>query len=431
VVVTATVIDHIGLLVTNDESLDGLPGGPAGGLSGGLGGGLGGLGLRTGAALVIESGRVVAVTDAGTASADHRIDAGGRCVLPGFVDSHTHLVFAGERAEEFAARMAGRPYEAAGIRVTTDATAAASDAELRRLAQGRRAEARRSGTTTLEVKSGYGLSTAEELRLLRIMRELTSETTFLGAHAVPARFAHDPDAYVAELIDETLPACAPLARWCDAFCERGAFDADQCREVLQAGRDRGLGVRVHANQLGPGPGVRLAVDLDAASADHCTHLSDDDVAALAGSRTVATLLPATDFATRQPYPDGRRLLDAGARIALATNENPGSSHTTSMPFVIALAVREMGVTVEEAVRAATAGGADALRRTDIGRLAPGSRADLVLLDAPSYVHLAYRPGVPLVAAVIEAGVLRWADADRAPELRPLVSAGGGPSPPPV
>ncbi len=397
---SATVIDNIGLLLTNDPALGG-----------------GALGLVGDAALVVEQGHVVAVTTAGAATADARVDAGGRCALPGFVDSHTHLVFAGERADEFAARMAGRPYEAGGIRTTADATRAASDTELRALARHRRAEARRAGSTTVEIKSGYELTVAGEQRLLRMAGELTSETTFLGAHAVPQRHAHDPDAYVAEVVDAMLPACAPLARWCDAFCERGAFDADQCRAVLRAAAALGLGLRVHANQLGPGPGVRLAVELDAASADHCTHLTDDDVATLAGGRTVATLLPATDFATRQPYPDARRLLDAGATVALATNENPGSSHTTSMAFVIALAVRELGMTVDEAVLAATLGGARALRRADVGHLSPGARADLVLLDASSHVHLAYRPGVPLVAAVVEAGELTWADADLAPELR--------------
>jgi imidazolonepropionase len=202
-----------------------------------------------------------------------------------------------------------------------------------------------------------------------------------------------------------LSACAPHADWIDAFCERGAFDADQCRAVLDAGRRVGLGGRLHANQLGPGPGVRLAVELDCASVDHCTYLDEGDIAALAGSDTVATFLPASDFSTRQPYPDARRVLDAGATVALATNCNPGSSYTTSMPFCIALAVREMGLTPDEALWAATAGGAAALRRTDIGRIAPGARADLVILDAASHVHLAYRPGVPLVAATIESGRL--------------------------
>jgi imidazolonepropionase len=204
-----------------------------------------------------------------------------------------------------------------------------------------------------------------------------------------------------------LDACAPLARWVDVFCERGAFDADQARAVLVSGRDRGLGLRVHAAQLAVGPGVQLAVELEAASVDHCTFLSDEDVAALAGSGTVAALLPATDFSTRQPYPDARRLLDAGVTVALATNCNPGSSYTTSMSFCIALAVRDMGMTAEEALEAATLGGAKALRRTDIGRLSPGCRADAVVLDAPSYTHLVYRPGVPLIAATVVAGVRAW------------------------
>jgi imidazolonepropionase len=202
-----------------------------------------------------------------------------------------------------------------------------------------------------------------------------------------------------------LAAARPHARWIDAFCEQGAFDADQCRAVLQAGQAVGLGTRLHANQLGHGPGVQLAVELGCASADHCTYLSDDDIAALAGGRTVATFLPATDFSTRQPYPDARRVIDAGATVALATNCNPGSSYTTSMSFCIALAVRDMHMTADEALHAATAGGAAALQRTDIGRLSPGSRADLVVLDAPSYTHLVYRPGVPLVRSTLVGGEL--------------------------
>ena len=339
--------------------------------------------------------------------ADERLSVGGRAVLPGFVDSHTHLVFAGDRSDEFAARMAGRPYEAGGIRTTTDATRAAGDGTLRALAAERLDEARRSGITTVEIKSGYGLTPHDEARALRIAGELTPETTFLGAHVVPPEYAHDPDAYVSLVCGEMLAECRPHARWIDAFCEVGAFDADECRAVLDAGRAAGLGLRLHANQLGPGPGVRLAVELGCASADHCTHLTDDDVDALAGSDTVATLLPATDFSTRQPYPDARRLIDAGAVVALATNCNPGSSYTTSMPFCIALAVRDLGMTVDEAVWAATAGGAAALRRDDIGRLAPGCRADLVVLDAPSATHLVYRPGVALVALTLEAGETVW------------------------
>jgi imidazolonepropionase len=382
-------IDGIGLLVTNDGEL-----------------GEGPLGIRRRAAVVCEGDRVVAVTDAGRAAADERIDADGRCVIPGFVDSHTHLVFAGDRSEEFAARMAGQPYAAGGIRITTDATRAATDDELRALGRERRAEARRAGITHLEIKSGYALDVDGEARLCRLAAELTDDVTFLGAHVVPSSHEADPDAYVALAAGAMLDACAPHSRWVDAFCERGAFDREQARRVLEAGAAAGLGLRVHANQLGHGPGVQLAVELGAASADHCNYLSDEDVAALAASDTVATLLPATDFSTRVEYADGRRLLDAGATVAIATNCNPGSSYTTSMAFCVAVAVREMGLTIDEALQAATIGGARALRRDDIGRLTPGSRADAVVLDAPHYAHLAYRPGVPLVQAVVEAGARR-------------------------
>jgi imidazolonepropionase len=387
---SATVIEGIGSLVTNDDSL-----------------GIGSTGELHDAWVVMADGRIDAVGMGPAPSADHRIAADGRCVLPGFVDSHTHLVFAGDRSDELAARMAGQPYEAGGIRVTTTATRAASDDELRALAQARRAEALRSGITTMEIKSGYGLTPADEVRSLRLARELTDDTTFLGAHVVPDEFDGRTDDYVDLVCGQMLAACAPHARWIDAFCERGAFDADQCRTVLEAGRAAGLGLRLHANQLGPGPGAQLAVELGCASVDHCTYLSDDDVAALAGSATVATLLPATDFSTRQPYPDARRLLDAGATVALATNCNPGSSYTTSMPFCLALAVRDLHMTVEQAVWAATAGGAAALHRDDVGRVVPGSRADLVMLEAPTADHLAYRPGVALVAMTITAGSVAW------------------------
>jgi imidazolonepropionase len=385
---TALVVDDIGLLVTNDPTL-----------------GDGPLGLVRDAALVIEDGRVTAVERAG-AQGDERLDAGGRCVIPGFVDSHTHLVFAGDRGEEFAARMAGAPYEAGGIRLTTAATRAAPIEELAALARARRAEALRAGITHLEIKSGYGLDVATEERLCTIAAELTDDVTFLGAHAVPAEFEGRADAYVELVCGEMLEACAPHVRWIDVFCERGAFDADQSRAVLTAGRDAGLGLRVHGNQLGPGPGAQLAVELGAASVDHCTYLSDADVDALAASDTVATFLPATDFSTRQPYPDARRAIDAGATVAIATNCNPGSSYTTSMAFCIALAVRDMNMTADEALRAATLGGAQALRRTDVGHLSPGARADAAVLSAPSHAHFVYRPGVPLIAATIAAGVVR-------------------------
>jgi imidazolonepropionase len=205
-----------------------------------------------------------------------------------------------------------------------------------------------------------------------------------------------------------LAACVRHVRWIDVFCERGAFDADQSRAVLEAGRDAGLGMRVHGNQLGPGPGARLAVELGAASVDHCTYLDDGDIEALAGSDTVATFLPATDFSTREPYPDARRAIDAGVSVAIATNTNPGSSNTTSMSFCIALAVRDLRMTVEEALAAATLGGARALGRDDLGRLSPGAPADAVVLEASTYADLVYRPGVPLIAEALVGGQVRSA-----------------------
>ena len=387
---SALVVDDIGLLVTNAPDL-----------------GEGQLGILRDAALVIEDGEVVAVERAG-AGGDERFDAGGRCVIPGFVDSHTHLVFAGDRADEFAARMAGRPYEAGGIRVTTEATRRASNDELRELTARRRAEAMRAGITHLEIKSGYGLDTPNEKRLCEIAAEFTDDATFLGAHVVPPEYEGRVDDYVELVCGEMLAACGRHVRWIDVFCERGAFDADQSRAVLEAGRDAGLGMRVHGNQLGPGPGARLAVELGAASVDHCTYLDDGDIEALAGSDTVATFLPATDFSTREPYPDARRAIDAGVSVAIATNTNPGSSNTTSMSFCIALAVRDLRMTVEEALAAATLGGARALGRDDLGRLSPGAPADAVVLEASTYADLVYRPGVPLIAETLVGGQVRSA-----------------------
>jgi imidazolonepropionase len=325
--------------------------------------------------------------------------------LPGFVDSHAHLVFAGERSAEFAARMAGTAYHAGGIATTVAATRAATDEQLRANLDALRREMLGQGITTFECKSGYGLTVADERRSVALAAEVTREVTFLGAHVVPPEFAADRGGYLALVCGPMLAACAAEARWVDVFCERGAFDADESRAVLTAGQAAGLVPRVHAGQLSAGPGIQLAVELGAASADHCTYLTDADVDALAGGGTVATLLPGVEFSTRNPYPDARRLLDAGATVALATDCNPGSCFTSSMPLAVALAVREMRMTTEEAVWAATAGGARALRRDDVGHLRPGSRADLVLLDAPSHVYLAYRPGVPLVAAVWQAGEL--------------------------
>ncbi|MBM7832894.1 imidazolonepropionase [Agromyces cerinus] len=418
------LLTGIGELVTNDPA----PGREAGPL-----------GIVRDAAVLVEDGRIAWVGSATHADEhlDHRaeredrregdehrsiwdaevevVDAGGRAVIPGFVDSHSHLVFGGDRAAEFAARMAGQAYEAGGIRSTVAATRAATDDELRARLAGFVAELHAQGTTTFEIKSGYGLSVADEERLVRLAREVTTEVTFLGAHVVPFEFREDPafggdadrasEAYVDLVVGEMLDACAPHSRWVDAFCERGAFTAEQSRRVLEAGAAAGLGVRVHGNQLGEGPGVQLAVELGAASVDHCTYLSDADVAALASSDTVATLLPGVEFSTRQPYPDARRLIEAGVTVALASDCNPGSSFTSSLPFCIAVAVRDMGMTPAEALWASTAGGAAALRRTDVGAIRPGMRADLVELTAPSHVHLAYRPGVPLIGRAWKDGAV--------------------------
>jgi imidazolonepropionase len=375
----STLVDHIGLLVAAD-------------------------GERRDAALVIDAGRIAWLGDhRDSPAADERVDAQAGCVIPGFVDSHAHLMFAGDRTAEFEARMSGQKYAVGGIRSTVAATRAASDEQLLGNASRLTAEMHRGGTTTFEIKSGYGLTTLDEARSLALASTLTSETTYLGAHVVPAEYEHDVAGYVELVTGPMLDAAAPHARWIDVFCETGAFDADQARAILTAGRGRGLGMRMHAGQLGESGGVQLAVELGAASVDHCTFLADADVDALAAGSTVATLLPGAEFSTRQPYPNARRLLDAGVTVALATDCNPGSSYTTSMSFCIAVAVREMGMTPAEALRAATAGGAAALRRDDIGELAVGKRADLVILDAPSYIHLAYRPGVPLISRVFHLG----------------------------
>ncbi|MEP7026072.1 MAG: imidazolonepropionase [Actinomycetota bacterium] len=358
------------------------------------------------AAIVLDAGRVVWTGRAAQSpAADQRVDAGGRVVLPGFVDSHAHLVFAGQRSAEFTARMAGQPYQAGGIRATVAATRAATDEALGANLRALQAELVLQGTTTFECKSGYGLTVADEARSVALAAAFTTEVTYLGAHVVPAEYAKDTAGYVDLVCGPMLAACAPHARWVDVFCERGAFGADEAAAVLRAGTAAGLLPRVHANQLGPGPGARLAAEFGAASADHCTFLDDGDIDALASAGTVATLLPGAEFATRQPYPDAQRLLAAGVVVAIATDCNPGSCFTSSMPFCIALAVRELRLTTEQAVWAATAGGARALRRKDVGHLGLGARADLVMLDAPSHSYLAYRPGVPLIAAVWQGGQL--------------------------
>jgi len=382
------LVEHIGELVTNDPAHEGP------------------LGIIHDAAVAIEGDRIAWVGEQGAAPdgvAGPVVDADGGAALPGFVDSHTHLVFAGDRTAEFDARMRGERYATGGIKTTVAATRAASDDELRANARRLREEALRTGTTHVEIKSGYGLDVDDEARLLTIAGELTDDVTFLGGHVVAPEYAGEPDDYVDLVRGAMLDACAPLARWADVFCEKGAFDEDQSRAILTAAKDKGLGLRIHANQLEPGPGARLAAELGAASADHLTHLGPGDAEALASAGVVATLVPVADLSTRSPWPDARALLDAGATVALATDCNPGTSFTTNMPVVIALAVTAMRMTPAEAVWSATAGSARALQRVDVGTLQQGARADLAILDAPSHVHLAYRPGVPIVRTVISAG----------------------------
>jgi imidazolonepropionase len=385
--VNTTLITNIGELVTNSSAIgDGI------------------LGVRSDAALVIENGKVAWVGEARSApAADQLIDAAGAAVIPGFVDSHAHPVFAGDRAAEFAARMAGEGYSGGGIRTTVGATRAASETQLEANLVRLKQEFHRAGVTTFEAKSGYGLTVADELRSLEIAARHTTEVTFLGAHLVAPEFAENPNDYVNLVAGEMLAGAAKTAKWIDVFCDRGAFDVDQARTILTAGIAAGLKPRIHANQLTRTEAVQLAVELDCASADHCTHLNQADIDALANSNTVATLLPGAEFSTRSPYPDARALVDAGVTVAIATDCNPGSSYTTSMAFCIAVAVREMRLSPAEALRAATAGGAKALRRTDIGHLSVGARADLAILTAPSFVHLAYRPGVPLISKTIIEG----------------------------
>ena len=383
-------ITGIGTLVTNDASLE-----------------RGKLGLVKDAALVVGDDNKIAWTGESInlprEFANNAIHVGGRAIIPGFVDSHTHLIFGGDRATEFEARMSGKTYTAGGIRTTMAATRASTNdvlvANARRLAS----EALHTGTTTLETKSGYGLSVLDESRSLQVATSITSETTFLGAHVVPPESTIDE--YVNLVCGEMLTQCAPNAKWIDVFCDHGAFDVDHARAILSAGARAGLGLRIHANQLQHGGGVQLGVEMGVASCDHCTHLSDADISALADTKgkTVATLLPTAELCTRAKFPDARRLLDAGVTVALASDCNPGSSYTTSIPLAISLAVLNMNMTCDEALWSATAGGATALRRTDIGALRVGAQADFALLNSPSHIHLAYRPGVKLVDAVVRQG----------------------------
>jgi imidazolonepropionase len=379
------LVTDIGCLVTNEVSIDGTP-----------------LGKIDDAAFAVTDGKVSWV---GSRSAikvsDYQsvVSAKGNAVIPGFVDSHNHLVFAGDRVTEFSARMQGKPYVAGGINYTVEQTRSASNEELRANVAALVAEGLASGTTTVEIKSGYGLSIADELRSLEIAREFTEETTFLGAHVVPTEFKSAPEDYVAMVCGPMLDAVAPHAKWIDVFCDRGAFTPAQTRQILKAGIAKGLLPRLHANQLEPGEGIKVGVELGAASVDHISHFDDSDIAALANSNTVATFLPGAEFSTRSKYPDARPMFAAGINVSIASDCNPGSSYTTSMPLMIALAVREMFFTTEQALWAATKGGALALRRKDVGHLSVGAKADFSILSSNSYLHLAYRPGVNLIEQV--------------------------------
>ena len=383
---TTRVIKNISELTTNDPSH-----------------GTGVMGRLRNAAMVIDERHVLWTgANADAPAADVMLDARECAVIPGFVDSHTHLVFAGERSQEFEARMSGRPYDGGGIATTVKSTRAASEDQLRLLTMARMREIRSGGTTTVEIKSGYALDVDGESRLIDIANEFSDEVTFLGAHIVPAEYDNDRDAYVDLVRGPMLEACAPKSKWADVFCDRGAFDVDESRAVLTAAKAAGLDLRVHGNQFGASGGVSLAVELGAASVDHCTFLSEDDIERLASSQTVATLLPGADFSTRADYSSARRLLNRGVTVALATDCNPGTSYVTNMGFVLAIAVRDMYMTFDEALWSATRGGALALRRDDVGHLAVGARADAVMLDAPRSAHFAYRPGGSIVRQVIAA-----------------------------
>ncbi|MBK4141647.1 imidazolonepropionase [Corynebacterium macginleyi] len=367
------------------------------------------------AALIADHGTIAWIGPASQApAADDQVDLGGRAVLPGWVDSHTHMVFDGDRSAEFEARMSGGSYEAGGIAVTMDATRQAGADRLDKLVAERVAAGRRGGTTTFETKTGYGLDTDSEVEAARVAAQHVDDVTFLGAHLVPP--GADAEDYLNEVVGPMLDGVAEYVQWIDVFCERGAFNEEQSRRVLEAGKKLGLGLRVHGNQLGEGPGVSLAVELGAASVDHVNYLSDSDIEKLASSETVATMLPACDLSTREPLAPGRALLDAGVTLAIASNLNPGTSYTSSMNYCVTTAVLQQHLSVDEAIYAATTGGATALRRHNVGNgldpqgrpakgtLVEGAAADLHVLDAPSAVHLAYRPGMPLSYRTFVAGV---------------------------
>ena len=385
------LFDNISLLITNDPIHDGTP-----------------LGIINQSAVLVEDGKILWVGESSSAPRDdvsEIVDANSQCVTPGFVDSHNHLVFAGDRSAEFRARMQGEKYTAGGINSTVEKTRLATRESLVSNVKSLVSEANSTGTTTIEIKSGYGLTPAHEKRSLDIAREFTEETTFLGAHVVPAEFIGNSDDYVSLVIGEMLDEVVSQSKWIDVFCDRGAFTADQTRTILKAGIAKGLAPRLHANQLEAGEGIAIGVEFDAASVDHVSHFTDADIALLSRSNTVATILPGAEFSTRSKYPDARRMLEAGIDLAIASDCNPGSSYTNNMQFIIALAVRECFFSPEQALWSATAGGAKALRRNDIGVLKVGARADLLILNSSSYIHLAYRPGVNQIEQV-------WRDGKR-------------------
>lgn len=375
----------------------------------------GDLGIIEGAAVAIRDGTIAWVgSDDDIPVALLRapdLDAGGRAVLPGFVDAHTHLVFGGDRSGEFAARLDGASYaeilaSGGGIHSTVAATRVASDAELLDSAVARASRMLRMGTTTIEVKSGYGLTTADEVRLLEVAGRVADA---VGIGVVPTFLAHVPDRGMTEedhvtiVVEEMLPAVASLAAFCDVFVDRGAFSKESARRIFAAASAHGLDARVHAEQLGATGAARLAAEVGAVSADHLDHVTPADALALADAGVTAVLLPGVALSMRIPPPPARMLWDAGVVVALATDCNPGTSYVESMQLVVALGSLQMGLTTDEAVWAATRGGARSLRRDDIGIVRPGAAADLLILDAPTHHHLAYRPGTDLAWRVIKSG----------------------------
>ena len=396
------LVRGIGELVTNDPARGGR------------------LGMIDGTALVMHDGRVAWTgpeANLPEGLGDLReLDVAGRAVLPGFVDAHTHVVFAGDRSDEFTRRLAGESYEqimaaGGGIMSTVAATREATANELVGEARRRLTKMLVTGTTTVEVKSGYGLDLATERRLLEVVARLDRDLavdlvpTFLGAHVVPPEWRDDRAGYVQLVADEMIPSLASSARFCDVFCDDGAFTVDEARLILEAGRRHGLEPRLHADQLAHTGATALAAEVEAASADHLDQATSADLDALAAAGTVAVLLPGVSFTMRLPYPDPVRFSAAGVPVALATDANPGTSYVLTMPFIIALACLNMGMAPDAAVWSATRGGALALNEPDKGWLGPGAVADAVVLDAPSHRHLPYRPDDEVVWKVIKSGRL--------------------------